>query len=582
MKKYFILALAALLLVTLAIPLTAQDGPVGGIIIEGNAGGDPTALDPLLSGDATASGIQNFIFPDLFYVDPATAQFVNGPGPNALATGWEISEDGLTYTFTIREDLFWSDGEQITAEDVVFNYEAITSGDIESPRAFALDAVTNVELIDDFTFRVTFAEVNCDALSDAGSLLDPPYPSHIAPEDLATLPDQPFNQNPSVTAGVYTFGELRPAEAITLLADQNYVDAELGYVNNDGYVALNVPDLTVNVERFLAGELNVIDGPQEARRADIYAAEEAGDVTVYSYPGNSWDYLAFNLADPENPQSAVDENGNPIEVEQGIHPIFGNTEVGKDVRRALNLALDVDDIINRATFGEGTRMAAHLIPASWAMDPDLAPIPFDLEMAAQMLDEAGWVNSDPDDLTSIRVCQGCGTAEDGAEMRFELITNEENARRTAIITIAQENWSKIGVVAEIQTIEFFTMLDILDSQTFDAYVLGWLNGYPDRPDATQLFTPAGDVVGGCSNCGSYNNPEFNRVNAAARNLPGCDIEERQALYAEAQAIIQEDSPYIFLFARNGFYAVRNEVEGFDPFPAALFWNVDTWAVRSPE
>ncbi len=575
MKKYAFTALAALLLVALAVPLAAQDVP--NVIIEGNSGGDPTALDPLLSNDTVSADIQEFIFPDFVGVDPSNAQFAESQ-PGAMVTTWETSEDGLTYTFTLRQDMFWTDGEQIDADDIMFVWDAINSGEIDSPLSFYLDQVSNVEKVDDFTVRVTFAEADCDALSNASFL--EPYPSHIAPEDLSTLPDQPFNQNPQPSAGVYTFGELRPAEAITLIANQDYVDAANGMVANEGYVAQNVPDLTVEVERFLAGELLVIDSPQEARRADIYAAEEAGDVTVYTYPGDSWDYLGFNLADPQNPQDGRDADGNPID--QGIHPIFGNTETGKEVRRALNLALDVQDIIERSTFGEGTQMAAHITPGSWAFDASLEPVPYNLEEAAAMLDAAGWPNSDPADPTSVRVCQGCGTAEDGTEFRFQLITNEENARRTSIITIAQENWAQIGVQAEIQTLEFFSMLDILDAQTFDAYVLGWRSGYPDRPDATQILTPAGDVVGGCSNCGSYDSAAFNEVNEQARLLPGCDVEERKALYAQAQQIVQEDSPYIFLFVRNGFYAVRNNVEGFDPFPAQLWWNVDTWSVRSLE
>ena len=390
------------------------------------------------------------------------------------------------------------------------------------------------------------------------------------------MPDQEFNQNLYVSSGPYTYGELRPAESISLLANPDYVDAELGYVNNDGFVLLNVPDLTVMVERFLAGELSIISGPQEARRAEIYAAEEEGRVQIYTYPGNSWDYLAFNLADPANPQNATDEDGNPID--QGMHPVFGSTEVGRDVRRALNLALDVDDIIERATFGEGTRMASHLVPASWAFDPTIEPVPHDSALAAQMLTDAGWVNSDPDDPTSVRVCQGCATAGDGTEMRFVLNTNEENARRTAIITIAQESWDKIGVKAEIQTLEWGSYLEKLFTQTLDAYVIGWRNGYPDRPDATQLFTPASDVVGGCSNCMSYNNPEFTAINEQARILPGCSVDERKALYAEAQRIIQADTPYIFMFVRNGFYAAGSEVNGFDPFPSQLLWNIDTWSI----
>ncbi len=574
MKRKLYVSLTLLVLILLAVPAMAQEG---GIIVRGNAGGDPSALDPLISNDTTAADIQALLFPALLNVDPATASFVNGPGQGVFSTGWEISEDGTTYTISLREDMYWSDGEQITADDVMFVWTAINDETVNSPLSFITDTVSDVQMIDDFTVAVSFAEADCDALSDAGGLQ--PYPSHIAPEDLSTLPDMEFNQNLYVSSGPYSFGEMRPAEAITLVANQDWPDAALGYVNNEGVVSLSVPDLTVMVERFLAGELSIISGPQESRRVDIYAAEDAGDVTVYTYPGNAWDYLAFNLADPTNPLDAVDADGNPVD--QGEHPVFGNTESGRDVRRALNLALDVDDIIERATFGEGTRMASHLVPASWALDPTLMPIPQNVELAQEMLDAAGWVNSDAADPSSVRVCQGCATAEDGAEMRFDLMTNEENARRTAIITIAQESWDKIGVKAEIQTLEFFTMLDVLFSQTFDAYVIGWRNGYPDRPDGTQLFTPASDIIGGCSNCMSYNNPAFTELNEAARVLPGCDIEARKAIYAEAQQITQDDTPYIFMFVRNGFYAARSEVSGFDPEPSQMLWNIDTWSVMAP-
>lgn len=581
MNRLMRLAIISLVLITmtaLVLPINAQE-PVGGVIIEGQAGGDPTLINPLLSSDTTSSRVEEFIYPDLVGVDPSTATFVNGPYDDSIVNGWEISEDGLTYTFTLREDMFWTDGEQITTDDVVRSWEVISSDAEISPLSFITDSIESVDQIDDFTFSVTMADAACDAIGDAIAAIEP-YPSHTVPEDLSTFPDQDYNLNPTVTAGTFNFSEFLPAQSISLTANQDYADAELGYVNSDGWIYLSVPDLTVAVERFLAGELNVIDGPQESAREEIYAAADAGEVNVYTYPGNSWDYLAFNLADPINPQNGYDEDGNLID--QGIHPIFGNTEVGADVRRALNLAMNVDEIIEGATFGEGTRMPSFSVPSSWAYDDELDVVEYDPEMAAQMLDDAGWPNSDPSDLTSIRVCDGCGTAEDGTEFSFNLMTNEENARRTAIITIAQDQWAQIGVQAEIETIEFFTMLDLMDAQEWDAYVLGWRNGYPDSPDMTQILTPAGDVVGSSSNAGSYANPEFIELNERARALPGCDQDERAELYHQMQQIAQEDTPYIFLFVRNGFYATRSTVEGFDPFPSQLYWNVDTWAVRSED
>jgi len=577
MNKLFRFAIISMMLVVTTALVSAQE-PAGGVLIEGNAGGDPTAINPLVSNDTTAADIEAFLYPDLIAVDPATASHVQS-GPGALVNGWELADDGVTYTFTIREDMFWSDGVQITTADIVSSWDVISDESGISPAAFIVDTIESVTAIDDFTFEVVVSDPACDAINDGIDSIVP-FPSHTLPEDVAAIPDMESNLNPTVTAGIYNFSELLPAQSISLVANQDYVDAELGYVNNDGIQFLSVPDLTVNVERFLAGELNIIDGPQESAREDIYAAQDAGEVKVYTYPGASWDYLAFNLADPTDPQNGYDEDGNIID--QGTHPIFGNTFEGRDVRYALNLALNVDEIIEGATFGEGTRMPSFSLPSSWAYNEDLEPVAYDPEMAAEILTEAGWVNSDPADPTSIRICDGCGTAEDGTEFSFSLMTNEENARRTAIITIAQDQWSQIGVQAEIETIEFFTMLDLMDAQQWDAYVLGWRSGYPDSPDQTQLFTPAGDVVGSSSNSGSYANPEFIELNEQARALPGCDQDERAAIYGQMQEIAQFDTPYIFLFVRNGFYAVSSDVEGFDPFASQLYWNVDTWSVRASE
>src|SRR5262249_42596423 len=146
---------------------------------------------------------------------------------------------------------------------------------------------------------------------------------------------------------------------------------------------------------------------------------------VYSYSGNAWDYLAFNLADPNNPQSAYDDKGNPID--QGHHPLFGDVAV----RQALSHAVDVDAIIKAALFGEGTRMSSFLIPSSWANDTTLKPLGFDPKMAADMLAKAGWVDDDNNPATPL-VAKGAKYAPDGTKFEFTLYTNAGNARRGAI------------------------------------------------------------------------------------------------------------------------------------------------------
>ncbi len=574
-RKFLMIGTAVALLGAFA-PIAAQEGGQGGIIIEGNLSADVATMNPIMSSDTASQRVIGFMFPSFIGADPAAAVLAPAQ-PNSLAESWEISEDGLTYTFTLRQDMTWSDGTPITSADILYSWEAIKAGAeglIDVPGSYIIDptgatGVLDVQAPDDFTVVVTMASPECTSLSYAASIV--PAPSHVLPEDVTTLGDSEFNLAPSVTRGPLTFGEFRPGEQVSLVNDPTFpaVDTVLGYVAPEGFIYRTVPDATVMVEQFLAGELNTIDGPSVARRQDI----RNSSATVYSYPGNAWDYLAMNLADPNNPQNAFDEAGNPID--QGNHPIFGDVRV----RQAIARAIDIESIIDAAVFNEGERMTSFLIPASWAYADDLAPIPFDPEAAAAMLDEAGWVDADSDPATP-RVAQGAEFAEDGTEFVFTLYTNEGNTRREAIGTLVQDQLAQIGIRVDFQTIDFNTLLDIMDSQTFDSIILGWRNGYPDDPDATQLFTPASDVIGSGSDFTSFNNERFNELNTQAKSLAGCDPAERAAIYGEMQQIMQEELPYIWLFATNGMYAA-NSIEGFDPYPSQMYWNIDAWSVSTP-
>ncbi|MDX2162529.1 MAG: ABC transporter substrate-binding protein [bacterium] len=568
-----ILVLAAALLVA---PVVAQDG---GIVIEGNLGGDPATFNPITASDTASRRVTGFLYPGFVGTDPAQAVIVPD-APGALVQDWSISEDGTVYTFTLRQDLAWSDGTPVTSADVIYTWEAIQAGAqgiVDTPLSFVIDptretGILSVEAPDDYTVVVTFASAECTALNNAGVLY--PAPSHVLPADVAGLNDAEFNLNPTVSGGVFLFSEFRPGEQVALVRNDNYSDAPEGGVGPAGYIYVNLPDQNVLVESFLAGETNVIDGPAVARRAEIRAAADEGRVQNYDYPGNAWDYLAFNLADPNNPQNGLDEAGNPID--QGNHPIFGDVRV----RQAIAQAVDVDAIVDAAVFGEGERMTSFIIPASWAYNTELPPIAFDQAAAIALLEEAGWIDDD-NDPTTPRVAQGAMFVEDGTPLTFTLYTNEGNTRREAVGTVVQDYLAQVGIQVDFQTIDFNTLLDIMDSQTFDTFILGWRNGYPDDPDATQLFSPASDVVGAGSNNTSYSNAEFMALNDQAKSLPGCDPAERAPLYGEMQAIFQQDLPYLPLFAINGNYAASASVTGFDPYPSQLFWNVDTWTVSTP-
>jgi peptide/nickel transport system substrate-binding protein len=545
----------------------AQD-PEGGIVIENTFGSGPGTLSPIYSPDTASQRMVGLMFPTLLGVNPGET-VVSAGAPGALATDYTVSEDGLTYTFTIRSDFNWSDGTPITAGDFEYWFNAVVAPETESRFASYAALIERVTAVDDTTLEVVFLENNCNALNTAAAL--GAVPRHIYPEDFAELPNFSENLAPTVTGGPYNFSEFRTGELTALVANPDYPDLSGEAPANAGYIYSVVPDQTVLVERFLNGESSWIDTPAVSRRAEI---REAEGTQVFDYPGNSWDYIGFNLADPTNPQPAVDEAGNPVD--QGFHPIFGD----KRVRKAIAYGIDVDAIMEGAVFGEGTRIQSNSVPSSWAYNADIPFYEFDQTQAAALLDEAGWVDSDGDAATP-RVCDGCLYAEAGTPLRFTLKTNQGNARREAIGTIVKDQLGQLGFEVDFQAIDFNVLIEESNSQTYDAIIIGWRNGFPDNPDSlSRIFTAENDIPGAGDNDTSFNNEEYTALIEEAYALPGCDQAERAELYGQAQAILAEELPYVFLFVQGGFYAANEGVEGFSPYASQPLWNVDAWTVRS--
>lgn len=572
MKNLLKVVLLSALMALLVVPMVAQEqvpaAGEGGFVIEGYFGGsDVSSLNPLIANDSASNTIIGFIFPGMLSIDPATKLPQKGQD-DALIIDWEISEDGLTYTYTMRTDWTWTDGDTIDSADVQYYWDALSSGAVQGfAGTYYPIFIESVTTPSPDKFVVQFKEASCRALP-LGSL--GVVPSHIFPTDFAEVNDLDYNQIPDVTGGVFNFSEFRPGEQFTLLANQNFGGAENGQVIPTGYIYLNVPDQNILIERFLAGDSNIISFVPPNRRDDVKVA--AGIKSLEFSPGNTWDYLAMNYADPSNPQSAYDEAGNRLE--QGNHPIFGDNRV----RSAVSLAINVDDIVDGAVFGYGERMNAYQVPGTWGYNEELALIPFDTAAAIALLEEAGWVDHDNNPSTP-RVAQGAMYAADGTTLSFTLYTNQGNSRREAIGAIVQDQLQEIGFEVNFQTVDFTTILDIIDGQTFDAFILGWGASVLSDPDLTQLFGSESDVLGAGSNAVSYYNPTVDELLSKALNLPGCDPVERKVIYDEISVLMQADLPYVPLYAITGFYAASEKVVPWTEFGGFPYNSIDTWYVR---
>ncbi len=565
---------SALLLVLVVVPVLAQDGPgagEGGVIIEPNLGGDIATLNPLLSTDQASTDVISRMYPGLIGYDPAT-QIIQPNVPGSLTESWETSEDGLTYTFHLRDDFTWTDGTPVTSADYKYGFDAIASGVVDTPLGYVLDIIESVEAPDPYTVVVNFHAADCTAINNVGFV--PVVPSHTFTEmfgdDFSAMNDSDYNVAPTVTAHVFSFGEFRPGEQVSVVANQSYPDSILGYVAPAGWIYKNVPDETLMLEQFLAGEVQYTE-VTPARQAEFRQLSEEQGFQIYEYPDTGFVFMAWNEADPANPQNGLDENGEAID--QGHHPLFGDVRV----RQALAMALDQQAILDGAANGEGALMATHANPTSWSYNRDVALWEHDTEAALALLAEAGWVDHDNDVSTPL-VAQGALYAEDGTEFRFELLTNAGNETREAAGTIVQDQLGQIGIAVDFQAIDFNVLVDELLGQAYDAIILGWGFSFPDNPDdPTATFTPQNDLVGSGFNATSYNNPEVTRLLEEARTVPGCAPEERAPLYQQAQQILRDELPWYWLFQPNVMYAAQGNLANWEPYPGhveQIRWNLN--------
>ena len=577
MYKFAKLVLLTVFMAVVAFGASAQDS--GGVIIGTNFGGDPTSMNPLLTNNTVDLSLTEFLFPSLYNIDPETRSPMMGgrnDQDNGLALDWTISDDGLTYTFTLRDDIAWNDGTPVTAHDYAFTFDALASGETSSPRGAVLQSVASVEAVDDTTVVVTLSVASCRAileLDDFGIL-----PKHIIEPliegDFSAIDALEYNKNPDVTSGVFNFGVLIPDEQTSLLRNDNHWLT----VSPDGYIMRNVPDQLVGVEQFLAGEVTSIGTAGSAsvplsRMQEFRERAEAGEFQIYEYVDDGLTFVGFNLADPANPANATDEDGNPID--QGHHPLFGDVRV----RQALAQAVNYADIIEGAAHGEGVQVSSFGTPALWGYDSSIEPWQYNQEAAIALLTEAGFVDHDDDPGTPLVATEDALYAEPGTPFAFEMITNSGNLVREASGTVIQDQLGQIGIDVDFQLQEFGPLVTRLLGQDFDAIIIGFTNLAQDT-DARNVFTPVGDLVGGGFNFVSYRNDRVTELYHQALTLPGCDIAERQALYHEISQILHEELPWWWLFAPNSMFAESNALQNWEPLAEMRYVNMANLAISN--
>jgi peptide/nickel transport system substrate-binding protein len=373
-----------------------------------------------------------------------------------------------------------------------------------------VEHVDRLELIDEYTLKVTYTEPICtnfERLSLAW------LPSHVflaAPDfEFADLADHEFNWEPTVFSGPFMVQEWVKDDHWTAVRNPNYWK---GAPYLDGVVTQIVANATVEKEMLKAGESD-IGGIDPKHLTEM---EQVEDLDIYKFLRTAYDYVGLQQGDPNDPQPRLNEDGT-LNENHGAHPILSK----KQVRQALVYATDRTSILNTALLGQGAPLHAQVVPTyGWAYHDQLEPREHDPEKAAQMLQNAGWVLNEK---TGVRECQGCGTTPDGTPMKLNLKAQAGNEAREQVLALIQRQWGEIGIQVDVEALSLNAYHAALLGQTFDVILVGWTDVDTDNE---LLFFDLYDQPGGGFNFCSFYRPDYQALELEAKTVEGCSFKDR--------------------------------------------------------
>ena len=498
----------------------------GGTLVAGSIG-EPSVLIPMLSGDSASQDVAGLIFNGLVKYD--TDLRVIGD----LAKSWDISPDGLVITFHLRKDVRWTDGVEFTADDVMFGYKTIINKDTPTAYSEAFRQVKKAEVVDKYTFRVTYAKPFAPALTSWGNLVV--LPKHLL--EGKDITKSALGRDP-VGMGPYKLRKWISGQELILDSNREYFEGR-PYI--DHYVYKIIPDPATMFLELQAGGLDMMGLTPLQYMKQTNSEYFRRNFRKFRYPSFAYTYLGFNLK----------------------YPLFKD----RRVRQAIAYAIDKKEIVDVVLLGLGSIATGPYVPHTWPYDPDVRHYPYNPGKARRLLAEAGWKDTDGDGILD----------KDGRPFEFTILTNMGNTSRTNTATIIQWRLAKVGIKVHIRAIEWSTFInEFIDKRRFQAVILGWqIDLDPDQYDIWY----SGKTKEKEFNFVSYSNPEVDALLEKGRRT--FDIKERKKVYYRIQEILAEDLPYIFLYVPDATPIVSARFRGIEATPIGITYNLPRWYVPTP-
>ncbi len=462
--------------------------------------GDASYLNPILAQDSASSEINSLVFNGLIKYDRHLEHFVG-----VLAESWKVEQgEQPRITFFLRRGVRWHDGMEFTAHDVKFTYDKIMDEKTNTVRRSDYELVQKAEVLDPYTFRVTYKQPFSPGL---GTWSIGILPKHLLEkEDINT---SSFNRRP-IGTGPFRFVEWVTDEKIVVEANPDYFEGKPGL---DRIIYRIIPETSLSEMELLTKGIDYYGVlPHQYRRM-----KEVDFLNIYSQPVFSYTYLGYNL----------------------VNPLFQD----RRVRQALTHAINREELVQYVLYGFGAVISGPFPNHLWYYNPNVKPLPYDPQKARALLSEAGWKDRDGDGILD----------QDGKPFRFKLITNSGNDIRRDVGVLVQRQLRELGIDVIFETYEWSIFLkNFINPRHFDACILGW--GLSPDPDDYMIWHSSQIEKG--FNFISYRNPEADRLWEEGRRQ--YDTEKRRQIYWRLHELIAEDQPYTFLYMPLGLSALQRK------------------------
>jgi peptide/nickel transport system substrate-binding protein len=527
--------------------------------------GDPEQLNPLTSNDGNASEVLSFVFETLLTRDSRTLELK----PYIAEARPTISEDKLTYTFKIRDDVRFQDGRPVTGEDVLFSIKAIKSPFVNAPflRVY-FNALSDAQLVDSYTIRMSMREPYFLNESVLGGIVVLPRHyydpenllKNVTVRDLAGDPsklgdevkrfsdnfNRDYSRNP-MGSGPFKFNAWKTGREVELLRDGNYWGKgkeaiDQVYMDRIKFRIINNQDAALVTLK--SGGLDFIDRltpVQHVRGTSSERFKRNFQKLEYFYPYYS--YLGWN----------------------NDHPIFGD----KRVRQAMTYLTDRKQILKTVMFGLGEVVDSPIYIFRPEYDKTLESYPYDPQKALTLLKEAGWADTDGDGVLD-KVVDG-----ERIPFRFEFKIPSGAEVSKSISLVLQDEMKRYGIASSVRELDWTIFLADVKNHKFDVVLMAW-GMQASEPDAYQVWHSSQAANKG-SNHISYKNPRVDKILEEYRRE--FDAEKRIEMYREFQRILHDEQPYTFLFARKYVSAVHRRFQGVEVYPNGLK-PAEWWVPRS--